>query len=175
MSIKIFFLTHYSRVLILLISFLFFNKSFGQTSQHSLEATILHKDSLFWKSYNNCDVQKFSEFFTDDLEFYHDKGGITNGLENLATSMKKNLCSDANFRLRREEVAGTVKVYPLQKSKEIYGAIISGSHVFYTNEKGKKERLDGLARFTHIWILKDNSWKMTRILSYDHGPAPQSK
>lgn len=175
MSIKIFFLTHYSRVLILLISFLFFNKSFGQTSQHSLEATILHKDSLFWKSYNNCDVQKFSEFFTDDLEFYHDKGGITNGLENLATSMKKNLCSDANFRLRREEVAGTVKVYPLQKSKEIYGAIISGSHVFYINEKGKKERLDGLARFTHIWILKDNSWKMTRILSYDHGPAPQSK
>ena len=110
-------------------------------------------------------------FFTNDVEFYHDKGGITNGLENLAMSMKKNLCSNENFRLRREAVAGTVKVFSLQQSNSIYGAIISGSHVFYINEKGKKERLDGLAKFTHVWLLKDNVWKMSRILSYDHGPA----
>jgi hypothetical protein len=53
-----------------------------------------------------------------------------------------------------------------------YGAILTGEHVFYILEKGKSERLDGLAKFTHVWRFKDNEWKMHRVLSYDHGPAP---
>ncbi len=175
MLIKKLFLNWKITVTLCFIPVLFFNESFGQQHQQSMEQTILYKDSLFWYAYNNCDVQNLGDFFTDDLEFYHDKGGITIGLENLAMSMKKNLCSDENFRLRREEVKGSVKVFPLQKSNEIYGAIISGSHLFYIVQKGKKEKLDGLARFTHLWILKDNRWKMSRILSYDHGPAPQLK
>jgi hypothetical protein len=39
-------------------------------------------------------------------------------------------------------------------------------------EKGKSERLDGYGKFTDVWVLRDNVWKMSRILSYDHGPAP---
>ena len=85
---------------------------------------------------------------------------------------KNNLCSNENFRLRREGIAGTMKVFPLQKSDTIYGAILSGEHVFYILEKGKKERLDGKARFTHLWLLNNGVWKMSRVLSYDHGPAP---
>ena len=159
-------------LIILLVVNPFLRMVYAQTEQQKLEATILFSDSLFWAAYNNCDTQKFHEFFTNDVEFYHDKGGITSGLENLTNSIEKNLCSNENFRLRREAVAGTVKVFPLQESNTIYGAIISGDHVFYIAEKAKKERLDGLAKFTHVWILKDNDWKMSRILSYDHGPAP---
>jgi hypothetical protein len=82
--------------------------------------------------------------------------------------MKKGLCGNPDWRLRREAVAGTVKVYPLNN----YGALISGEHVFYINETGKKEKLDGLAKFTQLWQFKNNEWKMSRVLSYDHGPAP---
>lgn len=142
----------------------------AQTEEQKLSSIILKNDSLFWTAYNNCDVQKFKQFFTDDIEFYHDNGGLTNGLEDLAASFKKNLCDSDTFRLRREAVAGTVKVFPLQKSNVTYGAIISGEHLFYIIEKGK-ERLDGHARFTDVWLLKDGVWKMSRILSYDHGPA----
>jgi len=162
-----------STTAVVLLSFCsFFQVLFAQTEQQKLSSTISMLDSLFWTAYNNCDTTQFPSFFTEDVEFYHDKGGLTLGLENLSASFKKNLCSNENFRLRREAVAGTVKVFPLQKSDVIYGAIISGEHVFYILEKGKKERLDGLARFTHVWILKDSVWKMNRILSYDHGPAP---
>jgi len=158
---------------LLVVIFLFSQLALAQTEQQKLSSTILTKDSLFWMSYNNCDTTQFQNFFTEDVEFYHDKGGLTLGLKALATSFKQNLCSNNDFRLRREPVAGTIKVFPLQKSDIIYGAILSGEHLFYIVEKGK-ERLDGHARFTHVWLLKDGIWKMSRVISYDHGPAANS-
>lgn len=150
----------------------FFNLLLAQPENQNLTTTILLKDSLFWTAYNSCNIESMKQFFTDDVEFYHDKGGLTLGLENLTTSLRKNLCSNENLKLRREAVGGSVKVFSLQSSNVIYGAIISGEHVFYVLEKGKEERLDGLAKFTDVWVLRDNAWKMSRILSYDHGPAP---
>jgi hypothetical protein len=43
--------------------------------------------------------------------------------------------------------------------------------VFYIKEAGRDEFLDGHAKFTHVWLLKDGAWKMSRVLSYSHGPA----
>jgi hypothetical protein len=123
---------------------------FAQTEEQKLTALILQKDSLFWTAYNSCDTAHFQDFFTEDVEFYHDKGGLTQGRENFTTSMKRNLCSNENFRLKREAIKGTVKVFPLRNSNVIYAAIISGDHVFYILEKGQKERLDGQAKFTHV-------------------------
>lgn len=155
----------------LLSLFIISNSVSAQANEEQLAQIILKKDSLFWDSYNRCDTTNYNQFFSDDVEFYHDKGGITTGVQGLALSVKKNLCSNPDFRLRREAVKGTLKVFPLAKSGELYGAILSGEHVFYILEKGKEARLDGRARFTHLWLLKDNVWKMTRVLSYDHRPA----
>jgi hypothetical protein len=159
------------KALFLLPVILFSQIILGQTDDQKLASTILQKDSLFWITYNTCDTTQFQNFFTDDVEFYHDKGGVTQGLEALAGTIKKNLCSNSDVRLRRQAVAGSLKVFPLKKSDSIYGAILSGEHVFYIIEKGEKERLDGRAKFTHVWLRNDGTWKMSRILSYDHGPA----
>lgn len=149
----------------------FHSLSFAQTDQE-LSNTIIRLDSLFWSTYNNCDTAKMGSFFTEDVEFYHDKGGPTFGLPELVRSFSKNLCSNKDFRLRREAVEGNYKVYPLKKDNMIYGAILSGEHVFYILEPGKGEQLNGLAKFTHLWLLNDGTWKMKSVLSYDHGPAP---
>lgn len=143
----------------------------AQSKYDSLTNTILQKDSLFWKAYNSCDTIGFGNYVTDDIEFYHDKGGITFGKQKLVNSVTNNLCSNPDFRLRREAIKGTVNVFPLENNGVIYGAILSGRHYFYINEKGKKESRDGMARFTHVWLLQNGQWKMNRILSYDHGPA----
>lgn len=133
---------------------------------------VLVQDSLFWQQYNNCNVDAMREFFTNDIEFYHDKGGVINGLEEFLAVSKRNLCSNDNFRLRRKAVQGTVKVFPMKNGDKLYGAILSGQHNFYIIENGKEPRLDGLARFTHLFLKTDGGWKMSRVLSYDHGPAP---
>lgn len=160
------------RTIAFLVLTSFFTNALGQPGKQAqsddLSRTILRLDSLFWQAYNACDADKMETFFTEDLEFYHDKGGLTTPRSKMIESVRKGMCGNTNWRLRREAVAGSVRVFPLNN----YGAILSGEHVFYINETGKKERLDGLARFTHVWQFRNNEWKMSRVLSYDHGPAP---
>jgi hypothetical protein len=144
----------------------------AETEQQHVETTIRHQDALFWDAYNRCDNDGFRQFFTDDVEFYHDHGGPTLGADSLVTSLKKNICGNPDHRVRREAVPDTVKVFTLQKDSVTYGAVISGDHLFYTQEKGTPERLDGQAKFFDLWMVKDGVWKMSRIISYDHGPAP---
>ena len=141
---------------------------YAQTEPENVTATILHLDSAFWNAYNNCDTARFKNFITDDVEFYHDKGGITLGAKALIESLNKNICGNVNSRIRREAVAGSVKVYPMQDGNEIYGAVISGEHLFYMTEKGKPEYQSGVAGFTQLWQVKNGIWKMSRILSYNH-------
>lgn len=146
----------------------------AQIKKEDLAAIILSRDSLFWKTYNSCDTAASRTFFTEDVEFYHDKGGLTIGIEPLMANVRNNLCSSPNFRLRREAVKGTIKVYPLENNGKIYGAVLTGEHVFYINQNGKPEYLDGHALFTHVWLNRDGEWKMARILSFDHKPASEA-
>lgn len=143
----------------------------AQTTQEQLSRTISQKDSLFWMAYNACDIEKARPLLSRDVEFYHDKGGLTVGKENLMNSLKKNLCGDSPTRLRREAINGSVQVFPLQNGSTTYGALISGEHVFYIVNKDGTEYLNGMARFTHMWTIQKGDWQMSRILSYDHRPA----
>lgn len=163
------------RFLSVLTAVLFFTQAevSGQTAEQRLTDLIIAKDATFWAAYNKCDTDAFRTMFTDDVEFYHDKGGPTIGFENFMDALKNGLCGNTDSRLRRAELKETVKVFPLAKNGEYYGAIISGEHVFYVNQKGKPEFLDGHARFMQLWLLRNGEWKMARILSYDHGDAKQ--
>src|SRR5687768_10343445 len=132
------------RTLIAVILLFLSSKSFSQSPQEKLAETILYNDSMFWTAYNTCDLESAEKFLTNDMEFYHDKGGITLGLTKFMETFKANLCADdGKFRLRREAIPGTLKVYPLHQSGNIYGAILSGDHIFYVLEQGKDPRLDG--------------------------------
>ncbi|MBK8555490.1 MAG: hypothetical protein IPL65_06815 [Lewinellaceae bacterium] len=84
---------------------------------------------------------------------------------------QKNLCDNPNSRVRREAVPGSAEVYPMMKDKVPYGAILLGEHYFYQQEDDKPEQRTGIAKYTHLWILEDGAWKMSRILSFDHAPA----
>jgi hypothetical protein len=145
---------------------------FAQNEKDNLEQTIRHEDAMFWEAYNRCDVDKMSQFFWPDVEFYHDKGGPTIGLGPLVETLRNGLCGKPNFRLRREAISDTIKFFPLQKNGATYGAVLSGEHYFYINDNGKPEYRDGVAKFFHVWLLKDGTWKMARVVSYNHHEPP---
>ena len=61
-------------------------------SQADLDKAITALDAAVFDAYNRCDLEKFSTFFVDDVEFYHDQGGVTLGNKALTESVKKNIC-----------------------------------------------------------------------------------
>ena len=164
-------LTHILPIFIVILSSLYaLAQTTPSSSRQEVEAAVLENDSLFWITFNNCDIAAMEKFFTEDMEFYHDRSGLTATLETFLNNTRTGLCGTPNWRLRREVVEGSLKVFPMDN----YGAILYGEHVFYIIENNQPGRLDGLAKFTHLWKYSDGAWRMHRILSYDHQPAPPS-
>src|SRR5687768_3317939 len=113
------------------------------------EQAVLEADRSFWRSYNRCDVEGMAVYVTDDLEFYHDKGGLSSGKAVFVQKTKDGMCKPGGTRLRREPIPASVRFYPIAG----YGGILMGEHIFYVKEPGKAEYLDGQARFAHVWHL----------------------
>jgi len=125
----------------------------------SLYNEISHMDSVLFNAFNNRDIETFKTLFTTDLEFYHDKGGLTD--YNYSIQSLKNTAAQNNG-LRRELVKGSLEVYPIKD----YGAIQIGAHTFCHPENGKMDC--GTFKFVHVWKKINNEWKITRVISYDH-------
>lgn len=121
--------------------------------------------SMFAVAYK-CKPGEMATYFTDDLEFYHDLGGATISLSAFMENLKRNFCGERKVELRRELVSGSMNTYEFEG-----GAIQEGVHRFYVKENGQNEKLDGIARFIHIWLYQDGKWKISRVLSLDHRAA----
>lgn len=129
--------------------------------------TIAALDTAVFDAYNNCDLEKFGSYFTEELEFYHDNGGLTDRTrQSLVESVKNYICG----KVRRELVAGTLEVYPLKG----YGAVETGVHRFHHPGREKTEPV-GEAKFIQIWQNQNGVWRITRVISYDHHALPMSK
>jgi hypothetical protein len=121
--------------------------------------TIASLDTALFDAFNHCDLEKYGSLLADDLEFYHDKDGLSRSRQTAVEQIKKNICG----KVRRELVPGTLEVYPVKG----YGAVAMGVHRFYHPGRDNIET-PGEAKFVILWQKKDGAWKMTRAISYDH-------
>jgi len=128
-------------------------------SQEELDKAITALDNALFDAYNKCDLEKFASLLAEDVEFYHDQGGVTLGKVALTDSVKKNICG----KVTRELVPGSLEVFYMKG----YGAIEMGVHRFHHPGHEDTEAV-GEARFVHLWQYKDGAWRVTRVLSYDH-------
>jgi ketosteroid isomerase-like protein len=120
---------------------------------------IAEADRVLFDAFNKRDLEKLKSLFTHDLEFYHDTNGLVSyqqTIENLKKLFEQNL------GLKRELVKGSLEVYPVKD----YGAIATGTHVFSHFENGKEDR--GTFKFVNIWRKTDGTWKVARVISFDH-------
>lgn len=123
--------------------------------------TIQEQDSLMFTAYNTYNITELMSFFSEDVEFYHDKGGLSD-YARVSASFEKLFAANTTTGLRREIVPGSLEVYPINQ----YGAIETCLHRFCHKEKGKDDC--GTFKNTMIWKKTTEGWKVTRVISYDH-------
>ena len=134
------------------------NVSPGANSRELFDA-IAQADGKISNAVNGHAVEVLMAMFTDDLEFYHDKDGLTN-YKQTADGFKEMFANAPD--IRRDLVPGTLEVYPLKD----YGAIEIGAHRFCHKENGKDDC--GTFRFVMLWRKEGDAWKISRVVSYGH-------
>jgi hypothetical protein len=122
-----------------------------------LYRVILEQDSLFFNSYNTCKLhlKEYSDYYSDSLEFYHDKGGFSASKKDVVEATKKNICG----KVTRELIRGSVEVYPIPG----FGAIEVGFHQFHNSEEPNATPHPG--RFVLVWKKLKDRWIITRVIS----------
>ena len=106
-------------------------------------------------AYNNCKLNVMEEIISEDLEFYHDQGGLMTSKQKLNEALKANICG----KVTRELKKGSIEVYAIKG----YGAVEMGLHGFHNN----KEPTSPLhySKFVHIWKRDHGQWRITRVIS----------
>ncbi|HUS00687.1 MAG TPA: nuclear transport factor 2 family protein [Chitinophagaceae bacterium] len=127
-----------------------------QPVDKKLYDTIVYLDSVLFDGYNTCKLDRFERYFSDSIEFYHDKGGLSNSKKQLIESLRNNICG----KVTRELIPGSIEVYPIPG----YGAVQIGNHRFHNNQEppGTPSRV---GKFVHTWQYKNGEWKISRVIS----------
>jgi len=130
----------------------------------SLTETIAALDTAVFDSFNRCadpaQLEKHAGYFAENVEFYHDTGGVTWNRADMIANTAKYACG----HYTRELIARSLRVYPIKD----FGAVALGSHRFCQVASGKCE---GLADFAIVWRRVGDKWEITRALSYGHRAA----
>ncbi len=126
-----------------------------KASDVKLYNEIVKMDTKYFNAYNTCDMKTQADIYDDDLEFFHDKGGLSTSKSEILKSLEKNICN----KVTRTLIKGSVEVYPIKD----YGAIQIGYHKFFNKEEPNAKSI--ASKFIVIWKNKSNSWKITKVIS----------
>ncbi len=129
-----------------------------------LKSTVHALDQQLFDAFNRCQdsdqLARHASFFSPNLEFYHDNGGVTWTRDAMIENTKKNACG----HYTRELVEDTFSVSPIKG----FGAVSTGVHRFCETET---KRCEGEADFVMIWKQSNGQWQVTRALSFGHRSA----
>ncbi|RNC84434.1 MAG: nuclear transport factor 2 family protein [Balneola sp.] len=136
--------------------------------QSELFKTLQVQDSVFFeKAFNQCDITYLDKTISDDLKFFHDQSGFQDKSIFL-NNTEKYICAGQGQKPIRKLEANSLVAYPLYNNGVLYAAIQKGVHHFYLREEGKEDIYTSTADFTHVWVLENEAWKISEVLSYNH-------
>ena len=154
-------------LMVLLLSIFIYSNALAQsqnerkvaTTQTALFNKVANLDSSLFAAYNSKNLNLMKTYFTKDLEWYQDNGGLID-FEKVFSNFQSIFNRD--YDLKRNLIRESLEVHPI----EGYGAIEIGKHQFKHIENGKLEI--GTFKFVMIWKNDNGNWKISRVISYDH-------
>lgn len=118
--------------------------------------TILALDKELFDAYNTCteNLEKHASFYADEIEFFHDVGGLSTSKKEIIESIKKNICG----KVTRDLVTESVEIHKIPD----YGVVVIGYHKFNNLiEKSTSKP----SKFILFWKQIDTNWKLTKVVS----------
>ncbi|QBE62183.1 nuclear transport factor 2 family protein [Pseudoduganella lutea] len=138
-------------------------------AQSTPQSQVETAEAGFWQAYNACDHAAIGSRLANDVEFYHDMGGSLKGKDALAGAVRNNICGNPQQKTRRQ--AEKSQVFLLKQGEKVYGALVTGEHIFHVKRGTAAEVTEGRARYSHVWLQKSpGAWELSRAVSYDHQP-----
>ena len=133
----------------------------GLLPHEKMVAEITAADEQLFQAFDSCDVNQYGRLLSENLEFYQDRTGKTGYEDNLKAV--RDRCAEG-ITLRRDLDKKSLVI----NAAPGYGAIEAGTHRFYSHQPDGSEHLDATAQFAEVWSKDSGSWKLVRIISYDH-------
>ena len=128
-------------------------------AKDTLYQQVARLDAEMFAAFNAHDVDKLMAYFAPNLEFFHDKGGLTD-FSQTKEGFRRLFAQSPD--ISRTLVPGTLEVFPIKE----YGAMHIATQRFCHAENGRNDC--GNSKFVMVWQQLGGSWKITRVVSYDH-------
>jgi len=126
-----------------------------QPVDQKLHDEIVAMDDAFFTAYNTCDLETAASLISEDIEFFHDMGGLNTSKVQLMNAQKENICG----KVTRELIEGSIEVSPIPG----YGAVQIGLHQFHN--KLEPDAMPKPSRFVTIWGKENDKWIIKRVIS----------
>lgn len=122
---------------------------------------VMEADRRMFEAFNRRDAGALATFFSDRLEFFHDRGGLAGKVQTMAQL-------GANFgrldrSVRRELLPEGLEIHPLPG----IGAMQIGRHRFCSREGTQPEQCS-VYGFSTVWEEAPSGWQQLRVMSYGH-------
>jgi len=146
---------HMNRKIVFLLTLICFSTFTSYSQSDDLYKTIVKLDSTFFNAYNTCDMATQRTFYSDSIEFFHDRSGLETSKEKILSATEKYICG----KVTRELVQGSIEVSPLPG----YGAVELGSHMFHNKQEPNAKSHP--SKFVIIWKNTNGNWTITKVIS----------
>lgn len=93
--------------------------------------------------------------YSDEIEFFHDQGGLMTSKQAILDATEKNICG----KVTRELIPGSIEVFSIKG----YGAVETGMHQFHN--KLEPDAKPHPSKFIILWKQAENGWKISKVIS----------
>ncbi|WP_430413918.1 nuclear transport factor 2 family protein [Parasphingorhabdus sp.] len=133
-------------------------------TEESVAANLKQLDAkLFAAAFETCEMDVVTGLLADDLEFYHDRDGLSYTTADAFIADVKRDCGGG----KRVLVEDSLTTHMIGD----FGAMQHGRHEFHQVMPDGSSIAREKGVFMHMWKRDDDApsgWKVSRIISYDH-------